>query len=155
MRQSSTWERGKIGRRRRIHTGKTKTITIIDTRIRIDNLQNYCLGTRYGARSWSRLRRSCQLRSFAIDMVLKSLLSTVSSRFGDVLTLTIYLQIFCEFKTHFWGGGGEANLFDRKRRCMARNGDVVDGVACLVVVRSFIAYLNLQTSDFVDEKFGT
>ena len=33
-RQSSTWERGKIGRRRRIHTEKTKTITIIDTRIR-------------------------------------------------------------------------------------------------------------------------
>ena len=34
-RQSSTWERGKIGRRRRIHTEKTKTITIIDRRIRI------------------------------------------------------------------------------------------------------------------------
>ena len=34
-RQSSTWERGKIGRRRRIHTEMTKTITIIDTRIRI------------------------------------------------------------------------------------------------------------------------
>ena len=111
-------------------------------------------------------------------MVSKSLLSTVSSRFGDVLTLTICLQIFCEFKTHFFlgGGGGEANFFDRKRRCMARNGDAVDGVACLVDVRSFIAYLNLQTSDFrdlylnriaekvnnylsgcvpVDEKFGT
>ena len=34
-RQSSTWERGKIGRRRRIHTEKAKTITIIDRRIRI------------------------------------------------------------------------------------------------------------------------
>ena len=34
-RQSSTWERGTIGRRRRIHTEKTKTITIIDRRIRI------------------------------------------------------------------------------------------------------------------------
>ena len=34
-RQSSTWERGKIGRRRRIHTEKTKTITIVDRRIRI------------------------------------------------------------------------------------------------------------------------
>ena len=33
--QSSTWERGKIGRRRRIHTEKTKTIAIIDRRIRI------------------------------------------------------------------------------------------------------------------------
>ena len=32
-RQSSTWERGKIGRRRRIHTEKTKTITIIDRQI--------------------------------------------------------------------------------------------------------------------------
>ena len=35
VRQSSTWERGKIGRRPRIHTEMTKTITIIDTRIRI------------------------------------------------------------------------------------------------------------------------
>ena len=34
-RESSTWETGKIGRRRRIHTEMTKTITIIDTRIRI------------------------------------------------------------------------------------------------------------------------
>ena len=34
-RQSSTWERGKIGQRRRIHTQKTKTITIIDTQIQI------------------------------------------------------------------------------------------------------------------------
>ena len=34
-RQSSTWERGKIGRRRLIHTEMTKTITIIDTRIDI------------------------------------------------------------------------------------------------------------------------
>ena len=34
-RQSSTWKRGKIGRRRRIHTEKTKTITIIDRRIQI------------------------------------------------------------------------------------------------------------------------
>ena len=33
--QSSTWERGNIGRRRRIHTEKTKTIAIIDRRIRI------------------------------------------------------------------------------------------------------------------------
>ena len=41
-------------------------------------------------------------------MVSKSLLSTVSSRFGDVLTLTIYLQIFCEFKTHFWGEEGQS-----------------------------------------------
>ena len=46
----------------------------------------------------------CQFYSFAIDMVLKSFLSTISSRFGDVLTLTIYLQIFCEFKTHFFFG---------------------------------------------------
>ena len=37
-RQSSTWERGKIGGRRRIHTEKTKTITIIDTRIRIHTI---------------------------------------------------------------------------------------------------------------------
>ena len=44
-RQSSTWERGKIGRRRRIHTQKSKTITIIDTRIRIDLLPNYGPGT--------------------------------------------------------------------------------------------------------------
>ena len=34
-RQSSTWERGKIGGRRRIDSEKTKTITIFDTRIQI------------------------------------------------------------------------------------------------------------------------
>ena len=34
-RQSSTWEREKLGQRRRIHTQKTKTLTIIDTQIRI------------------------------------------------------------------------------------------------------------------------
>ena len=66
----------------------------------IDNLQNYCLGTRYGARSRWRL-----CRRLAIDMVLKIFLSTISSRFGDVLTLTIYLQTFCEFKTPFFFRG--------------------------------------------------
>ena len=30
----------------------------------------------------------------------------MSSRFGDVLTLMIYLQIFCELKTHFFGEEG-------------------------------------------------
>ena len=74
-------------------------------------------------------------------------LSTISSRFGDVLTLTIYLQVFCEFKTHIFSGK-KADLFDRKRRCMARNGDAVDGVACLVLVRSSIAYLTLWASSF-------
>ena len=49
------------------------------------------------------LQEGCQFDSFAIDMVSKSFLSTISSRFRDVLTLTIYLQIFCEFKTHFFG----------------------------------------------------
>ena len=51
-------------------------------------------------------------------MVSKSFLSTISSRFGDVLTLTIYLQIFCEFKT----------LFFRGRRPIFSTGNV-DGVA--------------------------
>ena len=32
-RQISTWERGKICQRRRIHTQKTRTITIIDTQM--------------------------------------------------------------------------------------------------------------------------
>ena len=76
-------------------------------------------------------------------MVSKSFLNTVnvSSRFGEVLTLTIYLQIFCEFKTHF--SRKKADLIDGKRQCMARNGDANDFVACLVVVRSFIAFVNL------------
>ena len=44
-RQSSTWERGKIGRRRRIHTEKTKTIRISDRRI---------TRGRVGGSQWSR-----------------------------------------------------------------------------------------------------
>ena len=44
-RQSSTWERGKIGRRRRIHTEKTKTITIID---------RWITRGRVGESKWSR-----------------------------------------------------------------------------------------------------
>ena len=104
----------------------------------IDNLQNYCLGTRYGTRSRWRL-----CRRLAIDMVLKIFLSTISSRFGDVLTLTIYRQTFCEFKTPLFFFEEKGRFFDRKRRCMAGNGDAVDGVACLVLVRSFIAYVKL------------
>ena len=54
-------------------------------------------------------------------MVSKSFLSTISSRFADVLTLTIYLQIFCEFKTHFFGEGRffrqEATVHGRQWGC--------------------------------------
>ena len=97
-------------------------------------------GNEVRARSRSRLcrRLSIDVHSFAIDMVSKSFLSTISSRFGDVLTITIYLQIFCEFKTHF---------FFRGRRPIFSTGNV-DGVAWLVLVRSFIAYLKLWASFF-------
>ena len=53
-------------------------------------------------------------------MVSKSFLSTISSRFGDVLTLTIYLQIFCELKPLFFGEEGrpfrqETTVHGRRR----------------------------------------
>ena len=96
------------------------------------------LGTRYGASRDRGYAEGCQFHSFAIDMVSKSFLSTISSRFGDVLTLTIYLQIFCEFKSHF---------FFRGRRPIFSTGNV-DGVAWLVLVRSVIAYLRLWASFF-------
>ena len=86
------------------------------------------------------MQKAVNFHSFAIDMVSKSFLSTISSRFGDVLTLTIYLQIFCEFKTHF---------FFRGRRPIFSTGNV-DGVAWLVLVGSFIAYLKLWASFFLN-----
>ena len=144
--------------------GKTKTYRgsgICDARLssrigdvdggassRIDNLQNYCLGTRYGARSRSWLCRRLSLtHSFAIDMVSKSFLSTISSRFGDVLTLTIYLQIFCEFKTHFFSGK-KADLFDRKRqwRGMACSCAVVHRLSKAVSIFFFKPMLSRKSS---------
>ena len=65
--------------------------------------------------------------SFAIDMVSKSFLSTTSSRFGDVLTLTIYQQIFCKFKTHFFRGRSRSF---RQETSMAWPG----GMACSCAV---------------------
>ena len=64
-------------------------------------------------------------------MVSKSLLSTVSSRFGEVLTLTIYLQIFCELKTLFFGEEGWS--FRQETVHCPQSGRRPDGVACLVL----------------------
>ena len=63
-------------------------------------------------------------------MVSKSFLSTISSRFGDVLTLTIYLQIFCEFKTLFFSGK-KAESF-RQETSMAWHGLFLCGRSSLI-----------------------
>ena len=47
-------------------------------------------------------------RSLSICMVSKSFLSTISSRFGDDLTLTIYLQIFCGVQDQFFREEGRS-----------------------------------------------
>ena len=72
-------------------------------------------GNEVRARSRSRLCRRLSISLVRYRHGLEKFLSTISSRFGDVLTLTIHLQIFCEFKTHFFSGKN-ADLFDRKRR---------------------------------------
>ena len=65
------------------------------------------------------------------------------------LTFTIYLQIFCEFKTHFFfGEKGRSFRQETTVRAWPAMGTLIDGVACLVVMRWLTACLNLRASFF-------
>ena len=133
---------GKTGRRctKNSVTGRARQVVAI--RSAIDNLQNYCLGMRYGARLRSRLcrRLSTSLVRYrhGLDKFLEHRFIPIRRSFNPHDLPADLLRVQDPFFS-----GKEADLFDRKRRCMARNRDAIDGVTCLVVVRSFIAYLNL------------
>ena len=151
-------KKGILGSTRSLFTGKTgqrctknpvagRARQVVAIRSAIDNLQNYGLGMRYGARLRSRLcrRLSTSLVRYrhGLDKFLEHRFIPIRRSFNPHDLPADLLQVQDPFFS-----GKEANLFDRKRRCMARNRDAIDGVTCLVVVRSFIAYLNLWASFF-------
>ena len=104
----------------------------------IDNLQNYCLGTRYGARSRSgpvpmTVNFTRSLSSWP-RKIFWAQFSPYSGRFQH----SNCLQSFCELKAHFFWEEGRS--VDRKRRCMARKGEPLIEwpvlICCAVVHRS-------------------
>ena len=119
----------------------------VSVNLPIDNLQNYCLGTRYGARSrsWLCRRLSISLVRYrhGLEKFLEHHFIPIRRRFNPHDLPTDLLQVQEPILS-----GKKADLFERKRRSMARNGDAVDGVLCLVLVQSFIAYLKLWASFF-------
>ena len=100
---------------------------------RIDNLQNYCLGTRYGARSRSRLCRRLSI-------------SLVRYRHGlEKFLEHHFIPIRGRFNPHDLPTRSSASsrpTFFGEERPIFSTGNV-DGMAWLVLVRSFIAYLKL------------
>ena len=110
---------------------KREELTALDQTI--DNLQNYCLGTRYGARLRSRLCRRLSISlvryRHGLEKFLEHHFIPIRRRFNSHDLPTDLLRVQDPF-------------FFRGRRPIFSTGNV-DGVAWLILVRSFIAYLKL------------
>ena len=114
----------------------------------IDNLQNYCLGTRYGARSRSRLCRRLSISlvryRHGLEKFLEHHFIPIRRRFNPHDLPTDLLRV----QDPFFFSGKKADLFDRKRRwrCMACSCAVVHRLSKAVSIFFFKLMLSRKSS---------